>query len=476
MAGEAREKCAVGGIVLEEGSDAASALLYETLFAMQHRGPEATGMVSLRHDGALVEHRGLGMVRDVFNQDSIDRLAGSIACGHDRYSTNGSKTGHPQPVIDKEVGFAFSLNGNNPTTRFLENTLARRNIRTADMNDAQMGGMEIAQNIRSGHDLADSVELTFPLLRGAFSCVSMHDDTLVAFRDPKGIRPLALGKLDNGYAVASETCGLDIIDAQYEREVQPGEMIIITKDSIESRQLSDPDPKLDMFEFVYFARHDSELYGKRVNEVRRQFGVELAEQHPPITNDPDNIIVVPVPDTSTPAAEGYADALGLKHAQAIIKNRYIGRTFLQPSQGSRTDSLRRKHNFIPEAVSGKDVIMIDDSIVRLNTIPRLVKQAYECNAKSVTVLIASSPVRFPDYYGIDTPEQKELAAANMTIEEMRQQIECLYLGYLSLDRMIRATGYDESMFNLSCFTGVYPLDIGENKKNIYKPKSMELVE
>lgn len=476
MAGEAREKCAVGAVILGEDNNSASALLYESLFAMQHRGPEATGMVSLTPNGALIEHRGLGMVRDVYNQEAITRLYGSIACGHDRYSTNGSKTGHPQPVIDKEVGFAFSLNGNIPITKFLENTLSRRNIRTSDMNDAQMSGMEIAQNIRSGLDLPDSVELTYPKLKGAFSCVTMHDNKLVAFRDSNGIRPLAIGKLDDGYAISSETCGLDIIDATYEREVLPGEMVIISRDGIESHQLAEPDPKLDMFEFVYFARHDSELYGKRVNEVRKQFGIELAEQHPPITDDIDNILVVPVPDTSTPAAEGYADALGLRHGQAIIKNRYIGRTFLQPNHGSRTDSLRRKHNFIPEAISGRDIIMIDDSIVRLNTIPRLVQQAYDCNAKSVTVLIASSPVRFPDYYGIDTPDQSELAAANMTIEEMRQQVECKYLGFLSLDRMVRATGFSSDKFNLSCFTGEYPIDIGENSKNIFKPKSMELVE
>jgi amidophosphoribosyltransferase len=339
-----------------------------------------------------------------------------------------------------------------------------------------MMGLAIAQHIRNGQELPDAVELTYPLLRGAFSCVAMHDGLVVAFRDPKGIRPLAIGKLENGRVVASETCGLDTIGAEYEREVEPGEMVIITKDGMESRRVADGEAKLDMFEFVYFARPDSYLYGLNVNEVRRRFGEQLAEQHPPQVSDAANVVVVPVPDTSIPAAEGYATSLGFRDVQALVKNRYIGRTFMQGTSGQRTEQLRRKHNVIPEAVRGRDIILIDDSIVRLNTIPRLVELVRSAGARSVSVLIASPPVRFPDFYGIDTPEQSELAAAKWTTEEMRTKIDCKYLGFLSLERTIKATGLPADRFNLSCFTGDYPIGIGHHKSEIRRPVSMEFVE
>jgi amidophosphoribosyltransferase len=250
---------------------------------------------------------------------------------------------------------------------------------------------------------------------------------------------------------------------------------------MESRQLAEANKKLDMFELVYFARHDSKLYGQTVNEVRRRFGVELALAHGAMQDDGDNVVVVPVPDTSVPIAEGYAHSLGLKLTQAIVKNRYIGRTFMQPTDDMRTRQLRRKHNIIGDAIKGKDVIFIDDSIVRLNTIPNLVQRAEKIGAKSVSVLIGSPPVRFPDFYGIDTPDQSELAAANMTVEQMRMEIskscekECRYLGFLSLEGMIKATGMPGDMFNLSCFTGEYPIDIGRNKRSIHTPVSMEYV-
>jgi amidophosphoribosyltransferase len=253
----------------------------------------------------------------------------------------------------------------------------------------------------------------------------------------------------------------------------------MTKDSLESQQITKGEKKLDMFEFVYFARHDSYLYNQRVNEVRRRFGEQLAEEHRPYQDDPSKVVVVPVPDTSIPVAEGYAKALGLEHTQALIKNRFIGRTFMQPTQADRSRHLRRKHNIIDEAVAGNDVIYIDDSIVRLNTLPRLVSLAYAAGAHSVSVLVGSPPVRFPDFYGIDTPHQSELAAANLTIEEMREQMgddkKCHYLGFLSLNGMVAATRLPAGMFNLSCFTGEYPIDIGERRAEIHEPVSWEYV-
>ncbi len=477
MALEAREKCGVAAIVTNDPEISASELVYENLFAMQHRGAEASGIASLTSDGHLQSHRERGLVRDVYAAKDIRRLAGKIAIGHNRYSTSGSKLRHPQPYKDPSVGFALGHNGNLPITTFLERYLSSNNIKTTKINDSEMMGLAIAQQIRGGQDLPSAVELAYPLFKGAFSCVAMHDDLVVAFRDSKGIRPLAMGSFEDGKVIASETCALDIIDATYDREVGPGEMVIIARDgSVESRQISDGKSKLDMFEFVYFARHDSRLYDKSVNEVRRNFGYQLADQHPPITDKLDNVVVVPIPDTSTPAAEGYAERLGVMHRHAVIKNRYIGRTFMYPDQVQRKQQLRRKHNMIPEAVKGKDVILIDDSVVRLNTLPNLVKLAKLCGARTVSALIASPPVRFPDYYGIDTPKQSELAAANLTIEEMRDKIECNYLGFLSLSRTVEATGLPPDMFNLSCFNGEYPIGIGYRKSEVHMPVSMEEIE
>ena len=477
MAYELNEKCAVAGVITSKRGTNTAAMVYECLFAMQHRGAEASGIVGETADGSLQSQRADGMVIDVYDAEDIARLSGPLAIGHNRYSTSGAKQGHAQPVVDKPVGLALSVNGNLPSTKKLEVFLARHGIRTAGMNDVEMMGYALAQHIREGHTLPEAITLAYSLFTGAFSAVALHNGSLVAFRDGHGIRPLALGKIEGGYALASETCGLDIIDATYIREIEPGEMIVITPDGLTSHTLTKGEYKLDMFEFVYFARHDSRLYGKSVNEVRRRFGELLAREHPPVAADRRNTVVVPVPDTSIPAAEGYADALGLRHSQALIKNRYIGRTFMQPTHDSRRRQLRRKHNIIPEAVKNKDVILIDDSIVRLNTMPRLVDLVYASGAASVSVLIASAPVRFPDFYGIDTPDQSELAAANMTIAQMKAKMgssnKCKDFGYLSLDGMVAATGLPSHMFNLSCFTGEYPIDIGERKAEVHPPVSME---
>ena len=478
MAYELNEKCAVAGVLLPGRETQAAAMVYESLFAMQHRGTEASGIVSESADGSMRVHRAMGMVVDVYSAEDMGNLAGSIAVGHNRYSTSGAKDCHAQPVIDEPIGLALSVNGNLPSTKKLEVFLLSQNIKCQGMNDVEMMGHAIAQYIRMGSPLAGAIAKAYPLFTGAFSAVALYEGTLAAFRDPCGIRPLALGKVPGGYALASETCGLDIIGATYVRDVEPGELLTIDRKGLTSKRLAKASYKLDMFEFVYFARHDSRLYGQSVNEVRRRFGEQLAREYPPVASDKDTV-VVPVPDTSIPAAEGYADALGLRHSQALIKNRYIGRTFMQPTHNDRRKQLRRKHNIVPEAVRGKDIILIDDSIVRLNTMPRLVELVYASGAKSVSVLIASPPVRFPDYYGIDTPDQRELAAANFTVEEMRIKMSgrkpCKLLGFLSLDGMVAATGLAKNMFNLSCFTGEYPIDIGERAAEIHAPVSLERV-
>lgn len=471
------EKCAVSAVMSNDGL--AAELVAESLFALQHRGPEASGISSMLPSGWLKSIREVGLVRDVFDSDSLAELDGNLAIGHNRYSTNGDKKLHLQPVIDESIGFAFAHNGNLPDTDILESHLSKHNIITSRLNDSEMMARSLAQNIRSGNELPTAIEQNFELFKGAFSCIAMHGDTIVAFRDNYGIRPLALGKFteDGGYVVSSETCAFDPIDATYIREVNPGEMLIISDDGkLDSRQLEEPNFNLDMFELVYFARHDSVLYGERINEIRRRFGNTLAITHPPIGNNIENIFVVPIPDTSMPAAEGYAEALSLRHRNAIIKNRYIGRTFLQPSQQERHGQLKRKHNVIPESIKDRDIILIDDSIVRGNTMPRLVEQVRMAGAKTVSVLIASPPVRFPDFYGIDTPAQSELMAFNMTPEEMRRKINADYLGFLSISHLIAASGQNYDKFNLSCFNGEYKIDIGKQAKIVKKPISEEYMD
>ena len=476
--------CGIGGVLLSgQEANPASAYLYESLFAVQHRGVEGSGIASMHPGQPLQTHRENGMVMDVYNRAVIRHLVGEIAVGQNRYSTSGMKNfesevpPHAQPITDKGIAAAHTHNGNFPKMRKLDDNLQKHNLKTERLNDSEKMAYTIYQEMRVGADLPTAIEQTQELMTGAYSCISMHDDMMVAFRDPFGIRPLAIGKFDNNWVVSSETCGLDIINAKYQREVRPGEMVIFTADGqMESRQLAEGTEKLDMFEFVYFARHDSYLYGQSVNEVRRRFGEELAAAHGPLHEDTSNVLVVPVPDTSIPIAEGYAQALKLEQKQAMIKNRFIGRTFMLPTDGARKTDLRRKHNMVKEAIAGRDVIFIDDSIVRGNTIPNLVSRAYAIGARSVSVLIGSPPVRFPDYYGIDTPAQSELMAANLTVEEMQSEIGCKYLGFLTVSGMVNATRQPISRFNLSCFTGEYPIDIGEHQKHHYTPASMQYVE
>lgn len=473
--GGLNEKCAVVGLATEDDVST-SYLARNSLFAQQHRGTEATGMVSYQPDGTIEVKRKAGMVRDVYDQEDIARLSGNLVIGHNRYGTSGSDK-HQGPWYSEAMAFAVGMNGNLPVMRQLDTYLEKNGVSNVGrFNDADKMGLALAQQISNGHNLPDAIELTYPMLRGAFSCVGLHHDMVVGYRDPKGIRPLAIGQLNGGFMLSSETCGLDIVGADYVREVKPGELVVITKDGVESRQLADGEEKLDMFEFVYFSRHDSMLYDQRVHQVRRRFGEQLAAQHGAIYDDTSRVLVVPIPDTSVPAASGYAHALGLERDEAVIKNRYIGRTFMAPNQQARHEQLRHKHNIIPEMVKGRDLIFIDDSIARLNTMPRLVELAKYCGARTVSVLIHSPPVRWSDHYGIDTPSQSELPASYMTTEEMKQLIGCEYLGFLSLSRMIEATGEPYDKFTLSCFNGEYPIGIGHLKEQIRTPVSTEYLD
>lgn len=301
----------------------------------------------------------------------------------------------------------------------------------------------------------------------------MHDGVIVAFRDPKGIRPLELGELpDGGYHVASETCALDTVHAINGRSIMPGEMVIITPSGVESRQLTEGEEKLDIFEFIYFARPDSSLYGQNVGMVRYRLGEQLAEEHAVLAENKGSL-VVPVPETAVPIAEGFAKKLGLELTNsAVVKSSFVGRTFMLGSQELRNMYLDLKLSVIPDFVKGRDLIFVDDSIVRLNTSRVIVQKALAAGAKSVSFLSASPPIRYPDFYGIDTPRQKDLAAAVMTVEQIQAEIHARYLGYLPLSRMIAATNQPESRFNLSAFTGVYPIGIGHHKQKLFVPEDL----
>lgn len=475
MSDRLHEKCAVVGVSTDELNSDAAHFSYQALFALQHRGVEGSGIVTDGTGDKLHVVRKPGMVRDVFREDDIANLTGQVAIGHNRYSTNGGKNEHLQPVVNREINFAFAHNGNLPDPVGLEQYLKTRRYRVGQYNDSELFGHALASKLHGGRSIEEAVRQVTDMTIGAYSCALTYDGTLAAFRDPHGIRPLELGSFEGGAIVASETCALDTVGASHVRSLSPGELVMIRDGQIvESVQFAEPDPKLDMFELVYFARHDSYLYGERINEVRRRFGEELALAHP--LDDNASTVVIPIPDTSVPAAEGYAEALGLKHETAVIKNRYVGRTFMQPSQSLRRSSLSLKHTMISERIEGRHVRFIDDSIVRGNTMPRLVKMAYEMGALSVSVLIASAPVRFPDYYGVDTPDQSELMAANMTVEEMRHVIDCEYLGFMSVSSMVRATRHEAGIFNLAAFTGEYPVSIGRHQDEIRAPASMEYME
>ena len=477
MGGEKlREKCAVVGVSTKLSSNDASQIAYQALFALQHRGVEGSGIVST--DGReLRVHRKPGMVRDVFEIDDLERLKGRIAIGHNRYSTNGGRHAHLQPVISPSIGFAMAHNGNLPDTDALVEYLAKRRYITEQYNDSELFARALGSKLDGGRDFLSALQEVSELAVGAYACVATYDGALYGFRDPHGIRPLEIGKFDGGFMFASETCALDTVGAEHVRSVLPGELVTIRDGKLESAvQFAEPTEHFDAFELVYFARLDSVMCGRRVEAVRREFGRELAALHKPDWLSPKTTVVSAVPDTSVPAAEAYAAALKLPYVSAIVKNRYIGRTFMQPTQASRKNSLRLKHTMLPELITGKNLVIIDDSIVRGNTLPRLDELAKSVGAKTLTVLIASPPIRFPDFYGVDTPGQAELMAGNMTVEEMRKATGADYLGFLPVSGLVRAIGAPRESLNLAAFTGEYPVSIGQRAKHITPPVSMEYVD
>ena len=456
---EAKEKCGVVGIYGKNLP--VSKLAFFALFALQHRGQEASGVTT--SDGKKIHtHKGAGLVAQVYKTADIEKLKGHIAIGHNRYSTSGgSALDHAQPIVNIKKTFALAHNGNLPSVEELEKFLKSKKALKKNRSDSELITDAIDYCLREGDALPEAVKKIFPLITGAFSIVMMNKDTLIAVRDTFGMRPLAIGKTGKGYVIASETCAIKTIAAKVIRDVKPGEMVIINSKGLKSVQIAKPTPKHDIFEYVYFARPDSTLNGKLVYDVRKNFGKILAKECRPKID-----AIVPVPDTAMPVALGYSEATGIPIEMALIKNRYVHRTFIEPDQKSRKHSVALKLIPLTEAIKGKRLAVIDDSIVRGNTFKRLVKTFFKLGAKEVHLIISSPPIRFPDFYGMDTPNQKKLIASKKSVGKIRKFLGATSLHYLSLSGMIKAIGLPKDHLSTSCFTGVYPIDLKERKQEI----------
>ena len=457
---ELKEKCGIVGIFAKDTDVARFAFF--ALFALQHRGQEASGITT--SDGKqLYSHKGIGLVSQIYTEEAINSLRGHIAIGHNRYSTSqGGGFSHAQPTLNSDNSFALAHNGNLPSVKALEEFLSKEGVLKNDRSDSELIADAIDFYLKKDLSLPEAVKKVFPLLTGAFALTMMTKDTLVAVRDAYGMRPLSLGKLgENGYVVASETCALKTIGAEVEREIGCGEMLVIDKNGVKSVKLAEPTPKHDIFEYVYFARPDSVIGGKLIYDVRKKFGIALARECK-ISVD----AIVPVPDTAVPVAIGYSQESGIPMEMALVKNRYVHRTFLEPSQESRRSSVALKLVPLPEVLEGKRIAVLDDSIVRGHTSRKLVKSLFDAGAKEVHLLISSPPVRFPDFYGIDTPMQEELIASHKTVEEIRGWLGATSLHFLSLGGLIESIGLPKEELCTSFFTGEYPIDILERKSEV----------
>jgi amidophosphoribosyltransferase len=457
------EKCAVFGIY---GSREAARTAYFGLWALQHRGQEGSGIVS-SDEQQLHRFADHGLVANVYSNEDLATLPGHIAIGHNRYATSGKlKNDFLQPFLNEEFEFAFAHNGNLPDCTALIEFLSERGVDTSDMNDSALMTAAVAEYMKDGSTFTDAIKKAYPLFTGVFSCVAMNKDTLVAFRDYCGVRPLSIGDMGNGsYAIASETCAFETIGAQYAGDVEPGEMVVVDSNGLQRHQLATPNPKFDIFEFVYFARPDSVFLGKSVTTVRENLGRNMAKEF-----DIEADIVVPVPDSSVPAALGYAEESGIKFSMGLVKNRYINRTFIQPTQELRERGVQMKLNPVVDIIKDKRVILVDDSIVRGTTMKQVVQMLRDNGAKEVHLAISSPPILYPDFYGINTPDQKDLIAARFHNGALARELGADSVNFITIDGMVDTTGIERDRFSLSFFDGVYPVAIGKRAEEFTDPE------
>jgi amidophosphoribosyltransferase len=454
------EECGVFGIY---GHADASRLTYLGLYALQHRGQESCGIVT--SDGRELRlERAMGHVSESFDQSRLDRLVGSNAIGHVRYSTAGEvsiREAQPFLVTCQHGQIAVCHNGNLPFANEERRKLEREGAIFSSTSDTEV----VLHGVARSHaaSVAEAIPEVLRETEGAFSMLFLTPSELIAIRDPRGFRPLALARLGDAWVIASETCAFDLIEAQYVRDVEPGEMIVINEDGLRS---SHPLPtqrhSMCTFEHVYFARPDSLIYGRSVNESRHKLGKQLAIEQPA-----DADIVVPVPDSGTVAAIGYSAQSGISFRFGLVRNHYVGRTFIEPRQSIRSFGVRIKLNPVRDLIDGRRVVLIDDSIVRGTTSKKIVRMVREAGAKEIHVRISCPPTVSPCYYGVDTPNKADLIAAQMSVEEIRKFIDADSLGYLSLEGMMTATGIPASEACVACWNERYPTRITEDAETCW---------
>jgi len=461
MGSDAREACAVFGVFAPERD--VSRITYYSLFALQHRGQESSG-IAVATDKHIICYKEMGLVQQVFNESILRMLKGHAAIGHNRYSTTGSSTlANAQPVLFEGCAgdgraFALAHNGNMVNTAELAAEVSRLGLSPRASTDTEMIGLLLEHGCRE-KPFAEALVEILERASGAYSLVVLTTDALYAVRDPLAIRPLALGRFPEGYVVASESAAFAIVGGEHLREVEPGEIVRIGADGLSSHRFATGQWRNCMFEYFYFCRPDSILRGKEVYSMRIEMGRALAREAPV-----DADIVVPVPDSGMPAAIGYAEESGVPYHEALIKNRYVGRTFIEPLQAQRELGVRMKLNPLREVIAGKRVILVDDSIVRGSTSREIVRMLRQAGAREVHFRISSPPIRYPCYYGIDFGTYEELIAANLSVEEIARRLGCDSLHYLSLEQVVAATGLPREEFCLACFNDERPIPLREQMK------------
>lgn len=453
-----KEECGVFGIVAPK--EEVSKLTYFGLYALQHRGQESCGIATFSQNGYSL-HKDVGLVNQVFSEEILSGLEGDICIGHTRYSTTGVNSScNAQPMIVSFNGEDFGLahNGNLVNANQMKEFLENEGYSFDSTTDSEVILKFFIYNLQKTKDIKKALLNSFTELKGAYSIVISTNDMLMAIRDTEGLRPLCLGKTVKGqHVIASESCALDIIGAGFEREILPGEILLIDKNqNLESVLISeDIKPHHCIFELIYFSRPDSIFNKYSIYHFRKQFGMQLAKEAPV-----DADYVITVPDSGTPAAIGYAEELKLPFTDALIKNRYVGRTFIQPTQMLRELGIRLKLNPLKDIIAGKKIVVVDDSIVRGNTSKKIVNLLRDSGAKEVHMRLSSPPIKWPCFYGIDIDSREQLIAAKTnSIEEINKYIGADSLQYLSIDGMVKATGLSENIFCTACFSGIYPTKI-----------------
>jgi amidophosphoribosyltransferase len=446
------ESCGIFGIYAP-GVDVAR-ITFFGLYALQHRGQESAGIATA--DGKKIfVHTSMGLVSQAFTEDELSQLNGHIAIGHTRYSTTGSSRAcNAQPIIIEanSTTLALAHNGNIVNSQFLHDELCHQGYTFATTTDSEIIANLIMYSTE--RNPVDKIRYAMRRLQGAYSLVILTKDKLIGVRDPMGVRPLCLGTIDGGWVIASESCALGHVGATFIREIEPGEIVVINKHGIRSFTEESTRKALCIFEYIYFARPDSVIQGKLLYPVRQAMGKILAREYPV-----DADFVMGVPDSATAAGIGYSMASGIPYCEGLIKNRYVGRTFIEPDQRLRDLGVKLKFNPLAETIAGKRLVVVDDSIVRGTTTPKVVAMLRRAGAKEVHLRICSPPIRHPCFFGVDMATRWELIAAQKTIPEIRDAIGANSLGYISIDGLIESVGLPKEIFCLACFTGEYPIPV-----------------